>query len=133
MSLTKAQQKAYQKMREGKNSAPKGPSAEGKAKSNADKQAHICQASPVHLTLGCPGSGVGPTPMLYLFYCGAWGGVVPLGTLVPLRCQPVSRTACLGPLCVGVQAGVYRHCQSGSAAGARHVSTPQDTPGASVP
>ena len=45
MSLTKAQQKAYQKMKEQKNAKPAGTSAEGKAKSKADSEAHICQVS----------------------------------------------------------------------------------------
>jgi hypothetical protein len=43
MSLTKAQQKAYQKMREQKNKAPTGATAEGKAKSKADASAYVCQ------------------------------------------------------------------------------------------
>jgi hypothetical protein len=43
MSLTKAQQKAYQKMKEQKNAKPTGTTAEGKAKSKADAEAHICQ------------------------------------------------------------------------------------------
>ena len=43
MSLTKAQQNAYKKMKEQKNKAPAGQTAEGKAKSKADAEAHVCQ------------------------------------------------------------------------------------------
>ena len=43
MSLTKAQQKMYQKAKEQKNKAPAGATAESKAKSKADSQAHVCQ------------------------------------------------------------------------------------------
>ena len=60
MSLTKAQQKAYQKMKEQKNAKPAGTSAEGKAKSKADSEAHICQVD-TFKDHGLPrGARVGP-------------------------------------------------------------------------
>ena len=52
MSLTKAQQKMYQKAKEQKNKAPAGTTAESKAKSKADAQAHICQVNEnVHIII----------------------------------------------------------------------------------